>query len=237
MNKVPTPHISANQGELADLVLMPGDPLRAKYIAENFLTDTKCFNHTRNMLGYTGKYKNKLISVMGSGMGMPSMGIYSYELFNFYNVGTIIRIGSAGALNPKININDIIVVLGASTDSNYIGQYNLNGTFCPTGTYELIKSAEFSAKKLGFDVTVGNVLTSDTFYNENLESIEKWGKLGILAVEMETAALYINAARHNKKALSILTISDSIFNDNQLSSIERETGFSNMIKIVLDMNI
>lgn len=235
MNNIPTPHINANFGDIAKTVLMPGDPLRARFIAENFLTDAKCINSVRNMLGFTGFYQDKKVSVMGSGMGIPSIAIYSYELYNFYNVDTIIRIGSAGAINSGIDIGDIVIAMGASTNSNYASQYRLNGNFSATCTHNLLKKAVFSAEKLKLNFKVGNVLSSDTFYSDDTDELKNWGKMGILAVEMESVALYMNAARSNKNAICILTISDCPFKGTSISSTERQIGFSNMIKLALDM--
>ena len=233
MSCVPTPHIGAQIGEVADVVLTPGDPLRAKFIAENFLEDVKCFNTVRNMFGFTGKYKGKRVSIMGGGMGMPSIGIYSYKLYNFYDVKKIIRIGSAGAINSNINLNDIVLAMGACTDSNYGHQYGLSGTFAPIANFNLLKKAEASAKKLGARYFVGNVLSSDVFYSE-MSFLEKWGTMGVLAVEMEAAALYMNAAKAGKDALCILTISDCPLKGLLLPSSERETGFHKMAEIALE---
>ncbi len=232
MLKIPTPHIAAVKGSVADTVLMPGDPLRAKYIAENFLTDVQCFNKVRNMLGFTGKYKGKTVSVMGGGMGMPSIGIYSYELFNFYDVKRIIRIGSAGAISDDINLRDIVLAMGACTDSTYGNQYGLNGMFAPIANFNLLKRAEECSKGLDVNVFVGNVYSTDVFYN-NEPILPKWGKMGVLAVEMEAAALYMNAAKAGKDALCILTISDCPLRDLYISSEEREAGFRDMVEIAL----
>ena len=233
MSSIPTPHINAKKEDIADVVLMPGDPLRAKFIAENFLTDVKCFNTVRNMLGFTGKYNGKTVSVMGSGMGMPSIGIYSYELYNFYDVKAIIRIGSAGALQDYVNLEDIVLAMGACTDSNYCGQYGLNGTFSPIADYNLLKKAEKNSKKLPVNTFVGNICSSDVFYSSP-DSLLKWKDMGVLAVEMEAAALYVNAAKANKKALCILTVSDCPLRGLSLSSEKRQLGFSNMVKLALD---
>lgn len=233
MLQIPTPHIGANLNEVAKTVLMPGDPLRAKFIAENFLKDVKCFNKVRNMLGFTGTYKGKEISVMGGGMGMPSMGIYSYELFNFYNVERIIRIGSAGAINSKVNLKDIVMAMGACTDSNYGSQYKLNGVFAPIADFDLLKKAENCAENIGIRAFVGNIYSSDVFYSDE-SVLPQWDKMCVLAVEMEAAALYMNAARLSKEALCILTVSDCPLRGLSLSSEEREQGFSNMVKIALE---
>ena len=233
MASIPTPHINAKKEDIADVVLMPGDPLRAKFIAENFLTEVKCFNTVRNMLGFTGKYGEKIVSVMGSGMGMPSIGIYSYELYNFYDVKSIIRIGSAGALQDYVNLEDIVLAMGACTDSNYCGQYNLNGSFSPIASYDLLKRAEKNSKKLPVNTFVGNICSSDVFYSSR-DSLIKWKDMGVLAVEMEAAALYVNAVRANKKALCILTVSDCPLKGLSLSAEKRQHGFSNMVKLALD---
>lgn len=233
MSHIPTPHIGANLNEIAQTVLMPGDPLRAKFIAENFLTDVKCFNKVRNMLGFTGTYKGQKISVMGGGMGMPSIGIYSCELFNFYNVQRIIRIGSAGAINSKVNLKDIVMAMGACTDSNYGNQYKLNGVFAPIADFNLLKKAESCAQELGIKAFVGNIYSSDVFYSDE-SVLPEWDKMGVLAVEMEAAALYMNAAKSGKEALCILTVSDCPLKGLSLPSEEREKGFCNMVKIALE---
>lgn len=232
MCNVPTPHVEAKKGDIADVVLMPGDPLRAKFIAENFLTDVECFNKVRNMFGFTGKYDGKTISVMGAGMGMPSMGIYSYELFNFYNVESIIRIGSAGAIKDEVNLKDIVIAMGACTDSNYASQYELNGTFAPIADFELLSRAQKFSKEISSRTFVGNIYSTDVFYSSK-EILPKWEKMGVLAVEMEAAALYMNAARAGKKALCLLTISDCPLRGLSLSSEERQVGFCDMVKLAL----
>ncbi len=236
MSNLPTPHISAQKEDFASTVLMPGDPLRAKYISDNFLTDVKCVNKVRNMLGFTGKYKGISVSVMGSGMGMASIGIYSYELFKFYEVENIIRIGSAGALADEVNLRDIVIAMGACTDSNYAKQYNLSGTFSPICDFHLLENGVKSARNLNTKVSVGNVYSTDVFYGDK-EIAERWKDMGVLAVEMETAALYMNAAKLRKKALSIVTVSDCPLKGLSLSSEEREQGFCNMVKIALDTAI
>lgn len=231
-----TPHNSAEKGDIARKVLMPGDPLRAKYIAETYLENLKCFNTVRNMLGYTGTYKGQELSVMGHGMGMPSVGIYTYELYNFYDVEEIIRIGSAGGLAPQMDVMDIVIAMGACTDSNYAYQYNLPGTFAPIADFELLIRAVETAKKQGTKVHVGNVLSSDIFYNDNPAVNEAWQKMGVLAAEMESAALYMNAARAGKKALCLLTISDLLNGEEKnLTAEERQTGFNKMMEIALEM--
>ena len=230
-----TPHNAAEKQEIAKTVLMPGDPLRAKYIADHYLEGAKCFNTVINMLGYTGTYHGKEISVMGGGMGMPSIGIYSYELFHFYDVESIIRIGSAGALQDELNARDIVIGMGACTNSDYASQYRLPGTFAPIADYSLLKKAVEAAEKKGIPVKVGNILSSDIFYNDDDSVNEKWRRMGVLAVEMEAAALYMNAARAGKKALCILTVSDHLFKEQELSAKERETSFTEMMEIALEL--
>jgi len=231
----PTPHIGAKAGEIAKTVLMPGDPLRAKFIAETFLEDVVQFNSVRNMLGYTGTYKGKRISVMGGGMGMPSIGIYSYELFNFYGVDNIIRIGTAGSMNENVKVRDVVVALGASTNSNYAAQYCLPGTFAPIASFDLASAAVAVAKEKNINAVVGNILSSDTFYTADQTATEKWMSMGILAVEMEAAALYMNAAQAKKNALCLLTISDSLITGESLSAEERQLSFTDMMEIALEI--
>ena len=230
-----TAHNKAEVGDIAKTVLMPGDPLRAKYIAETYLTEGKCFNSVRNMLGFTGKYNGKEISVMGSGMGMPSIGIYSYELYQFYNVESIIRIGSAGALHEDIDLKDIVFAQGACTDSRFAYQYELPGSFAPIADFSLLEQAVSEARALGTRFKVGNVVSSDIFYNVYPEAAKKWAGMGVLCVEMEAAALYMNAAKLHKKALAILSISDHILKGTELSPEERQTGFSEMMEIALKL--
>jgi len=235
MEMTPTPHNGAKKGEIAKTVSMPGDPLRAKYIAETYLENPVKVTSVRNMLGFTGTYKGKEISVMGGGMGMPSMGIYSYELYHFYDVDQIIRIGSAGSLQDKVELMDVVIAMGACTDSNYAYQYGLPGTFAPIADYELLSKAAEAAGKQGRKVVVGNVLSSDIFYNADSGVNDKWRNMGVLAVEMETAALYMNAAAAGKKALCMLTISDLVFGEEKLSAEERQLGFGKMIEIALEL--
>lgn len=235
MGVIPTPHNAAKKGDIAKTVLMPGDPLRAKYIAETYLENPVCFNTVRNMFGYTGTYKGKQISVMGGGMGMPSIGIYSYELFNFYDVDNIVRIGSAGALRDDLHPMDVVIGIGACTDSNYAYQYELPGTFAPTADFGLLEKAVAAARAQGTPVHVGNVVSSDVFYNGFNKVNEKWRDMGALCVEMEAAALYMNAAKAGKHALAILTISDHLFREESLSAEERQTGFHKMMEIALEL--
>jgi len=235
MEMTPTPHNGAKKGEIAKTVLMPGDPLRAKYIAEMYLENPVQVTSVRNMLGFTGTYKGKELSVMGGGMGMPSMGIYSYELYHFYDVDQIIRIGSAGSLQDKVELMDVVIAMGACTDSNYAYQYGLPGTFASIADYELLAKAVEAAGKQGTKAVVGNVLSSDIFYNADSGVNDKWRNMGVLAVEMETAALYMNAAAARKKALCMLTISDLVYGDEKLSAEERQLGFGKMIEIALEL--
>ena len=230
-----TPHNAANMGDIAETILLPGDPLRAKVIAETFLENPVQFNTVRNMFGYTGTYKGKKVSVMGTGMGMPSIGIYSYELFNFYDVDQIIRIGSAGALQDHMKLMDVVIGMGACTDSNYAYQYGLPGTFAPIADYELLNRAVETAKRQGTNVVVGNVLSSDVFYNAMGNVNDLWRGMGVLAVEMEAAALYMNAAKAGKKALCMLTISDHLYTNEHLSAEDRQLGFRKMMEIALEL--
>ncbi|MDD7184700.1 MAG: purine-nucleoside phosphorylase [Ruminococcus sp.] len=228
-----TPHNSAEKGDIAKTVLMPGDPLRAKFIAENYLENPVCYNQVRGMLGYTGTYRGVRISVQGSGMGMPSMGIYSHELFNEYDVENIIRIGTAGALSDNVNLRDIVIAMSASTNSNYANQYGLSGTYAPTASYKLLSEAVKFSESLNLNYHVGNVLSSDTFYDES-GSLSEWKKMGVLAVEMETASLYMNAVRSGKNALCILTVSDCPFRNLSTTAEERQTSFRDMMEVALD---
>lgn len=230
----PTPHNSAKIGDIAKTVLMPGDPLRAQYIAEHFLEDAVCYNTVRGMLGYTGYYEGKQISVQGSGMGIPSIGIYSYELYHFYEVNRIIRIGSAGAIADQVKLRDIVIGMGACTDSNYLHQFNLPGTFAPTASYRLVRRAADLAEEMGLPVQVGNILSSDVFYDES-RGLERWKQMGVLAVEMESAGLYANAAKAGKEALCILTVSDCPFTGESTTALERQTSFTDMMKIALQL--
>lgn len=230
----PTPHIAANPGDFAETVLMPGDPLRSKFIAETFLENPVLVNNTRGVQGYTGTYKGKKVSVMASGMGMPSIGIYSYELFNYYDVKNIIRVGTAGVIRPDLKVRDIVFGQGACTNSNYAVQFGLPGTFAPICSYELLKKAVDAAEKLGVTPVVGNLYSSDTFYDESL-GLSKWQKMGVLAVEMEAAALYMNAARAGKNALAICTISDNPFTGEVTTAEERQMTFTKMMEIALEI--
>ena len=235
MSKVPTPHNAAKMGDIAKTVLMPGDPLRAKFIAETYLEDVTCFNTVRNMFGYTGTYHGKRVSVMGSGMGMQSIGIYSYELYHFYDVEQIIRIGSAGAISDDIKLRDLVIGMGVSTNSNYAAQYNLPGTYAPLADFGLIRKAVEAAEAKQIPVAVGNVLSSDVFYHADPTFNDKWKKMGILCVEMESAALYLTAANAGKKALCLLTISDHLYTGEALSAEERQTSFREMMEVALEI--
>lgn len=231
---IPTPHISCgDKNEIAETVLLPGDPLRAKFIAETFLTNVKQFNSTRNMFGYTGEYKGKRVSVMGTGMGCPSMGIYSYELIHFYGVKNLIRVGTAGALNPEVKVRDMVLGMGACTTSNYVKLFGLPGDYAPICSYSLLAKAVKAAEEKGFRYHVGNVLSSDMFYGYDLPFANTWSEMGVLAVEMEAAALYANAARGGANALTILTISDS--EDEVTTAEERQNTFTRMMEVALEI--
>ena len=231
---IPTPHINAKLGDFAKTVLMPGDPLRAKFIAETFLKDAVLVNNVRGIQGYTGAYEGKRVSVMASGMGMPSMGIYSYELFNFYDVENIIRIGSAGAMHEKLPVRSLVMGMSASYNSTFADQYKLPGTYAPTASYDLLRMAVDKAEEMGLDYRVGNILSSDTFYSDAKDGLE-WQKMGVLAAEMEAAALYMNAARAGKNALAILTISDNIVTGEACTAEERQNTFTQMMKLALEI--
>ena len=234
MTNYPTPHINAKPDDFAETVLMPGDPLRSEFIAKNMLENAVLVNNVRGINGYTGTYKGKKVSVMASGMGMPSIGIYSYELFNFFEVTNIIRVGTAGALDKDINIKDIVLAIGASTNSAYASQFKLNGTFCATASYDLLSLAHREAINKKVACHIGNVLSSDNFYNADTTANEKWIEMGIKCIEMEAAALYMNAARAKKNALAILTISDNIITGEVTTAEERQTAFTDMMEIALE---
>ncbi|MCI2058507.1 MAG: purine-nucleoside phosphorylase [Oscillibacter sp.] len=224
----------ANPGEIAKAVLMPGDPLRAKFVAEHYLENPVCFNTVRNMLGYTGTYKGRKLSVMGHGMGVPSIGLYTYELYQFYGVDSIIRIGSAGGVADSVHVRDVVIALGASTNSHFADQYRFPGQLCATADYGLLRSAAAAADRLGVKADVGQVFTADQFYNDNEEAGQMYRRFGILALEMETAGLYWTAQRLGKRALSILTISDHIFTGESLSPQDRQDSFREMMEIALE---
>lgn len=234
MANVPTPHISAKKGDFADTVLMPGDPLRAKFIAETFLEDAVLVNNVRGIQGYTGTYKGKRVSVMASGMGMPSMGIYSYELFNFYDVKNIIRIGTAGVVRPDLKVGDVVIGMGACTNSNFESQYNLPGRFAPIASFDLLRKAVEQTEKMGLEPIVGNLYSSDVFYDDG-QRLGEWQKMGVIATEMESAALYMNAARAGKNALCIVTISDNPFTGEETTAEQRQNTFTTMMEIALEI--
>ena len=235
--EIKTPHIKANKGDFAKAVLMPGDPLRSRFIAENYLDGARLINDIRGIQGYTGTYRGTPVSVMASGMGMPSMGIYSYELFKFFDVEAIIRVGSIGGLSDKVRLRDVIIGMGASTTSSYASQYSLDGTFAPLADFDLVKIAKEEAEKINASCHVGNILSSDVFYGANEGMNEKWRDMGVLGVEMEAAALYMNAAYLKRRALAICTVSDHIFTGEALDSSARQTSFTEMMEIALNTAI
>lgn len=230
---MPTPHNNAKKGDIAKTVLMPGDPLRAKFIAENYLENPVCYNEVRGMLGFTGTYKGVPVSVQGSGMGMPSIGIYSWELFNEYDVENIIRVGTAGGIADNVQLRDVVIGMSASTNSAYASQYRLPGTYAPTASWELLSAAVEAARTKGSTFHVGNIFSSDTFYDD-ADSLAEWNKMGVLAIEMEAAALYMNAARAGKNALCILTVSDCPLKGLSTTAEERQTTFRDMMEIALE---
>ena len=230
----PTPHNSAKYGDFAKTVLMPGDPMRSEFTAKNFLSDAELVNDVRGVKGYTGRYKGVTVSVMASGMGMPSIGIYSHELYSFYGVENIIRIGSAGGISDSVGLKDIVAALSACTDSNYLSKFDLDGTFAPTCDYRLLSTAEKTAENMGISLKIGSVFSTDIFYSSDPKSTDRWRDMGVLAVEMETAALYANAAYFKKNALTLCTISDHLTKGESLSSLEREQGFGEMITLALE---
>lgn len=231
----PTPHNEARLGQIAPTVLLPGDPLRARLLAETYLEKPVQYNGVRGMLGYTGTYHGQPVSVQGSGMGCPSMGIYSHELFAFYGVQRIIRIGSAGAIDPDLHIGDLVIGLGSCTNSNFGSQFELPGSFAPIATFDLAQRAYAAAQELGVPCKVGNLFCSDTFYDDRADSLLPWQKMGVLAVEMESAALYLNAARFGKEALCICTISDCPFTGEATSAQQRQEGFTQMMEVALSL--
>jgi len=243
MLSTPTPHISAKPGDFGKTVLMPGDPLRSKFIAENFLETPVLVNNVRGVQGYTGYYKGVKVSVMASGMGMPAIGIYSHELYNGYGVENIIRVGSAGAIQEHIKLYDLVIAQGACTDSNFASQFHLPGTFAPIASYELLRAAVDAANARGATYHVGNVNSSDVFYGdhagvpEGLDSVYALKKMGVMALEMEAAALYMNAARYGKRALCICTVSDHVLTGEETTSHERQTAFTTMMKVALDVAV
>ena len=234
MGETPTPHIGAKYGEIAETVIMAGDPLRAKFMAENFLENPVQFNNVRGMLGFTGTHNGKRVSVMGHGMGIPSIGIYTYELYNFYDVKTIIRVGSAGSINEDLHVGDLCIAMGACTNSSYGDQFELPGTYSPIADFDLLRGAADACERMGYHYKVGNVLSSDTFYSENAHN-DKWMNMGVLAIEMEATALYMNAARARKRALVILTISDHILTGEATTAEERQTTFTHMMDVAFSL--
>ena len=228
-----TPHLQGERGDYAPVVLMPGDPLRAKYIAETYLEDVRCVNEIRGMLGYTGTYHGTPVSVQGSGMGMPSIGIYSYELFHFFDVQSIIRIGTAGGVADEVQLRDILLGVGACTNSAFADQYRLPGTFAPTASFRLLRTAADTADRLGIAVRTGDLLSSDTFYDD-ADSLAAWQKMHVLGIEMEAAALYMNAARAGREALCICTVSDCPLRGESTTAAERQTGFTKMMELALE---
>lgn len=234
MANYPTPHINATPEDFAKTVLMPGDPLRAKFIAETFLENPVLVNNVRGIQGYTGTYKGVRVSVMASGMGIPSIGIYSYELFNFFGVENIIRVGSTGAIQPQVKIRDVVFAQGACTNSEYQSQFNIPGHFAPIADYTLLSEAIKAGEKVGATYHVGNALSSDVFYNADPEFNDKWSRMGVLCVEMESAALYMNAAYAGKRALGIFTVSDSLVTGEATTAEERQSSFTQMMEIALE---
>ena len=234
MATTPTPHIGAQKGEIAETVIMAGDPLRVKFMAETFLENPVLFNNVRGMLGYTGTYKGHRVSVMGHGMGMPSIGIYTYELYNFYGVKTIIRVGSAGSINNDLHVGDLVIAMGACTNSCYAQSFELPGTFAPIADFGLARGAAEACERLGYHYMVGNVLSSDVFYHENPHT-DRWMNMGVLAVEMEIAGLYLNAARSGNRALGICTISDHMLTGEVTTAEERQTTFTHMMDVAFSL--
>jgi purine-nucleoside phosphorylase len=234
MANTPTPHIGAQFGEIAETVIMAGDPLRAQFMAEKFLDNPVQFNKVRSMLGFTGTHEGKRVSVMGHGMGMPSIGIYTYELYNFYGVKTIIRVGSAGSIQTDLHLGDLVIAQGACTNSNYVAQYELPGSYAPIGDFSLMRKAAETCDRLGYNYKVGNVLSSDTFYTENAHN-DRWINMGVMAVEMEIAALYMNAARSGNRALGICTISDHILTGEATTAEERQNNFTHMMDVAFSL--
>jgi purine-nucleoside phosphorylase len=228
-------HLNAAQkGDIAESILLPGDPLRAKFIAENFLENAVCYNEIRGMFGFTGRYKGVPVSVQGTGMGAPSIGIYTWELIHEYGCKNLIRIGTAGAFKAELNLGDVVLALAASTDSNYAHTFELNGWYAPSASWPLALKAKSAADGLGVELTAGNVVTCDVFYETNPKWWKRWAKMGVLCVEMEAAALYLNAAAGGANALALLTMSDHFITEGRLSAEDREKSTTNMIKIALE---
>ena len=234
MNNTPTPHIGAKYGEIAETVIMAGDPLRAKFMAERYLENPVLFNQVRGMLGFTVTYKGRRVSVMGHGIGIPSIALYTYELYNFYGVQTIIRIGSAGSYDKELHLGDLVLAMGACTDSNFAAQYNLPGTFAPIADFGLLRTAVETCERLGYRYKVGTVLSSDVFYSDRPQ-VDSWMKMGVLAVEMEAAALYMNAARAGKRAMAMFTVSDHLLTGEATTSEQRQNTFTHMMDVALSL--
>ena len=232
---MPTPHIEAQEGDIAESILLPGDPLRAKFIAENFLSDIVQFNKVRNMFGYTGYYQGKRVSVMGTGMGMPSMGIYAYELIKFYGVKKLIRVGSAGSIQPHIKLKDIVIAQGASTNSSFSQQFNINGQIAALSDFELLSTAVTKAKSMTLPFHVGNILTTDNFYNFGKSEWERWAKMGVSCLEMEGYALLLTAMSLDAAALVMCTISDFLITEEAMDTKDRELSFEQMITLALEI--
>jgi len=235
MSSTRTPHIDPHGEEIAETILLPGDPLRAKFIAETYLDNHRCFNEVRGMYGFTGTYRGRKVSVMGTGMGVPSISLYSYELIHVFDVKNLIRVGSCGTIQEGIDLYDVVIAQGASTDSNYLSQFGLPGTYAPLSSYRLLEKAKRIADEHGQRTHVGNILSSDIFYNDDPEALGKWAKMGILAVEMESAGLFANAAAAGVDALGLFTVSDNIPAGLQTTPQERETAFTKMIEIALEL--
>ena len=235
MANYPTPHIQATPEDFAKTVLMPGDPLRAQYIAQRYLENARLVNNIRGIQGYTGIYQGKPVSVMASGMGIPSIGIYSYELFKFFDVENIIRVGTAGSISEKLKLRDVVLGQGACTTSAWSSQYGLNGSFAPIADFTLLRKAAELAEQTGRRCVVGNILSADVYYDDDPHCLDAWKKMGVLAVEMEAAGLYMNAARLGKKALAICTVSNSILTGEETPAEERQTAFDDMILLALDL--
>lgn len=229
--------LAASKGEIAESVLLPGDPLRAKFIAENYLENSRCYSNVRNMLGYTGTYKGVPVSVQGTGMGMPSMGIYSYELIHEYDCQNLIRVGTCGAFLDTLHLGDVMVAVAASTDSNYVHTFRLPGNYAPSASYKLLSNVRDAGKFTGIDFTAGNVVSCDVFYEHDPFWWQSWAKIGVLGVEMETAALYMNAAAAGVDALAIMTVSDHFITNEKAAVDERERGFTDMMKLALETAI
>lgn len=235
MTTASTPHIDPKGEEIAETILLPGDPLRAKFIAETYFENPRCFNEVRGMLGFTGTYRGKKVSVMGTGMGIPSISLYTYELIHFFGVKNLIRVGSCGTVQPHIDIYDVVIAQGASHDSSYMDQFGLTGTYAPLSSYRLLSQAAQIAEERGVTYHVGNTFSSDVFYNADEQFNLEWAKMGILAIEMESAGLFANAARAGVDALGIFTVSDNILKGTRTTPEERQTAFTRMIEIALGL--